>query len=160
MNKDKIMALADAYAESAIEHLPRTRAALVAALDAADREVLQQAQDILNLSEGLKYIAGIVEHGTGKPLDNGTLIHRGVLKYVQGLEAENAKLNKYNHTEHRQRWDELERSFVDRNLHTVEIRTMYEKGLEDAAVICEGRTNLGLAINGCAPAIRRLKEKT
>lgn len=56
-------------------------------LQEARATITDQARDILNMSESLQYIAGIVTHGTGNPMDNGTLIHRGILKYVQSLES-------------------------------------------------------------------------
>lgn len=52
----------------------------------------EYATDVGRLVSDMRYIQGIVERGTGKPVDEKLPVTGQILEYVKSLEAENAEL--------------------------------------------------------------------
>lgn len=66
-----------------------------AALEQRCKELeAEYATDVGRLVSDMRYIQGIVERGTGKPVDEKLPVTGQILEYVKSLEAENAELRK------------------------------------------------------------------
>lgn len=56
------------------------------------RELKESAEEMLRIISDVKYITGIVERGTGKPIGDDIPVAGAILEYVKSLERERDEL--------------------------------------------------------------------